>query len=1066
MKRFPVTLSVIVVSLLQTLHAAELTVQQGLVVLVDCEDVPEDLRANRALRIHGLVQDAAMVQDLRKTLLAQEAADTVLISSYDGQMLPHIDNLVNLIIAPETTTVSEEEMLRVLVPLGRAIIGDKVVVKPWPEEMDEWPHFLHDADNNAVAHDAIIGPPKHMQWLDGPLWSRNHDRLASTSALASTRGRIYYIMDEGPIQDATMEARWHLVAIDAFNGLPLWKRPMKSWVNHMRHFRSGPVQIARLLVAHEDTVYTTLGLNEPVVAIDGKTGRTITTYEATKQAEEILHYEDKLLVVVNQGEVEHGLQSSPLRSFCNKAVMCVDAQSGQELWRWPTSGFADIVPTTLTALDQRVLLQCGYATLALDSASGKETWRQTTFDDPPASTTGDDGKKSEKDKKNKKKRRKGNAGGNEGPAEDTDEGGDETDSGGVLSVRSRASGWVTNTLVAYKDVVFTANSMSLVALSAEDGSELWEAPVQTPFGRTPSIDALVIDDLVWTSPSFNAGRHYKTGEVVRTLNLTETMVTSGHHHRCYRNRGAGDFIIFGYRGMEFFDTKGNNHSRNNWIRGVCQWGVMPANGLLYAPPHDCGCYLEAMLHGFWAVAPEQASRQVPADFHGHLEKGPAYGRKTDDNSGLSDWPTYRQNAARGGVSNTTLPATLRKAWSVPVGQDLTPPVVVDGTVLLASKTNRTVSALDTAMGKTRWRYAAGGTVDSPPTVVDQRVLFGAADGTVTCLSLDDGELMWQFDAAPLPLKAMAKGELESIWPVSGSVLVKNETVYFTAGRSSYLDGGLFLFGLSIETGDVKYRHRYYIVSPSSLEKEGDPSPRRNGPNIADWKTFAGTDHSDAFSMVGNVNDVMVGDSDSVYLRHMRFNDRLEPQGDFRLHLFSSGTLLDSNEAYRSHWFYGTGDFSLVPVSYGWLAKGSKKAINGFVGNLLVQDGETLWGMERDRDRRALVSLRLEDSTIDSTKNYGARKQRIEMPYKYKIGLPFRVRAMVKAGPRLYLGGAETVEQILGEVPGGVLQTFAAADGQLAASPISLEASPVFDGMAVGDQALFISLVDGSLVCLK
>jgi hypothetical protein len=64
-----------------------------------------------------------MVQELRKTLLAQEAADIVVISSYDGQTLPYIDNLVNVIVAPETTTVSEEEMLRVLVPLGRAVIG-------------------------------------------------------------------------------------------------------------------------------------------------------------------------------------------------------------------------------------------------------------------------------------------------------------------------------------------------------------------------------------------------------------------------------------------------------------------------------------------------------------------------------------------------------------------------------------------------------------------------------------------------------------------------------------------------------------------------------------------------------------------------------------------------------------------------------------------------------------------------------------------------------------------------------------------------------------------------------
>jgi hypothetical protein len=348
---------------------------------------------------------------------------------------------------------------------------------------------------------------------------------------------------------------------------------MKSWVNHMRNFRSGPVQIARLLVAHEDSVYTTLGLNEPVVAIDGKTGKTIKTYEATRQAEEILYHQCKLLVVVNKSEVEHGVQSGPFSSFSNKAVKLVDTETGQQLWRWPAEGFADIVPTTLAAQDQQVYFQCGYDTMALDLTSGQELWRKNTFEDSPTSTTGDDSGRIKKDKKGKKQRTKEESGGEDDGDADAAEDGDARDDEGIVSVRTRPVGWVSNTLVAHKDIVLTANSTSLVALSAEDGSKLWEAPAQTPFGRTSSVDILVIDDLVWTSPSFSDGRHYRTGEVVRTLNLKEVMVTTGHHHRCYRNRGAGDFIIFGYRGMEFFDTKDDEHSRSNWVHGVCQWGV-------------------------------------------------------------------------------------------------------------------------------------------------------------------------------------------------------------------------------------------------------------------------------------------------------------------------------------------------------------------------------------------------------------------------------------------------------------------------------------------------------------
>ena len=40
--------------------------------------------------------------------------------------------------------------------------------KPFPEEMDEWPQYLHGADNNCVAQDTVVGPPRRLQWQVGP----------------------------------------------------------------------------------------------------------------------------------------------------------------------------------------------------------------------------------------------------------------------------------------------------------------------------------------------------------------------------------------------------------------------------------------------------------------------------------------------------------------------------------------------------------------------------------------------------------------------------------------------------------------------------------------------------------------------------------------------------------------------------------------------------------------------------------------------------------------------------------------------------------------------------------
>lgn len=47
---------------------------------------------------------------------------------------------------------------------------------------------------------------------------------------------------------------------------------------------------------------------------------------------------------------------------------------------------------------------------------------------------------------------------------------------------------------------------------------------------------------------------------------------------------------------------------------------------------------------------------------------------------------------------------------------------------------------------------------------------------------------------------MAFEQLESVWPIHGSVLVENDVVYFVAGRSSFLDSGMRFFRVHAETG--------------------------------------------------------------------------------------------------------------------------------------------------------------------------------------------------------------------------------------------------------------------------
>ena len=130
-----------------------------------------------------------------------------------------------------------------------------------------------------------------------------------------------------------------------------------------------------------------------------------------------------------------------------------------------------------------------------------------------------------------------------------------------------------------------------------------------------------------------------------------------HHHRCYRDKATPNYILAGRTGVEFISLETGKLQPHNWIRGGCKYGVMPANGMLYLPPEQCGCYIESKLTGFHALAPEttdaaRSSRRTPdrcvASRQSSGTVQPAEG----------DWPTFRADNARSGKATTIVTADL------------------------------------------------------------------------------------------------------------------------------------------------------------------------------------------------------------------------------------------------------------------------------------------------------------------------------------------------------------------------------------------------------------------------
>ena len=84
--------------------------------------------------------------------------------------------------------------------------------------------------------------------------------------------------------------------------------------------------------------------------------------------------------------------------------------------------------------------------------------------------------------------------------------------------------------------------------------------------------------------------------------------THWFHHRCYRAKATEKYLLTSRTGIEFVDYRKESWDINHWVRGACLYGVMPANGMIYAPQHPCACYLESKLSGLCALAPERKSK--------------------------------------------------------------------------------------------------------------------------------------------------------------------------------------------------------------------------------------------------------------------------------------------------------------------------------------------------------------------------------------------------------------------------------------------------------------------------
>jgi outer membrane protein assembly factor BamB len=1040
-------------------------VQGGLVIHLGCGKghLTAALRADPRYLVQGLDKDAEKISEARQHIQSQGLYGTVAAVQWDEPTLPYVDNLANLVVVEDAGRVPMGEVMRVLAPGGTALVKRDgawaTTRKPRPESIDEWTHYLHDATNNAVAQDTAIGPPRHLQWTGSPRWTRHHDFISSLTAVVSAGGRLFYVVDQGPRWSLQMPAEWSLVARDAFNGTPLWERALPSWHTHLWPLKSGPAQLPRRLVAVGDRVYLPLGSRAPLSALDAATGETVRTYAGTAAVEEVIASDGRLFVLADPTPDERG----PLPETPNairkegrawpwdkrpRTLLAIDASSGQVQWQRQ----GRVVPLTLAAAEGRLYLHDGEHIRCLDAGSGKPVWESKP-----------------------------------------------------IARWSPLLVLFGPTLVVHNGVVLFAGGEkmtprrggrdSMTALSAESGKVLWTAP-HPPSGYASPEDLFVINNQVWTGETTNrghsgifTGRDLRTGEVVKQFPPDDP--DHMPHHRCHRAKATSKYILASRTGIEFVDLQAEHWIPHHWVRGSCLYGILPANGLVYAPPHSCACYLLAKLNGFNALAAQSPSRRVPRNVPQaeRLLRGPAYedaAKKSPARATREDWPTYRHDAERSGSTPVAVPAKLNAAWRAEVGGTLSALTVADGRVFVASVDRHTVHALDAKTGRGLWSYRADGRVDSPPTVWRQRVLFGSADGYVTCLRAADGALAWRFRAAPVDRRLVSYGQVESVWPVHGSVLVRDGVVYCVAGRSMFLDGGLRFLRLDAASGRM--------LSETVLDNR-DPQSGKPLQAGLRWPNLPTA-----------LPDILSCDGQRVYMRTQPFDlegrrpevftaRRYSEQKGEKAHLFSPTGFLDGSWWHRSYWVYGR---SFIGGAGGWYLA----SYHAPAGRILVFDEQSVYGYGRKPFRfvGGPVTYHLFRTAKDSEivnpnpkrppRRRGRRVYgevyRTHPKHQWSRGSEVHARAMVLAGDKLILAGpprrvdedaafaaprdreaekklAEEVAAFRGKA-GARLVVVSAADG----SPIqedALEALPVWDGMTAARGRLYIALENGHVLCL-
>ncbi len=995
----------------------------GLCVQLGAQDtrLAESLARTGRFLVQVLDADIDRVTATRQRLAKTDLYGLISVEPYlPTGTLPFAEDLVNLIIvqdpiAPRMLT----ELTRVLCPRGSVIFQTATVTAPACTKAGLEPTVGASADAGQPSGRIFIKPwPDEMDEWTHPRHSAAGNAVSRDTRVGPPR-RVRWLA--GPWQEIGNMVTGDgcnyyggVLARDGFNGLRLWAASLNP-SPAKGGFGYRPKPGTATPVAGGGMVFTVSG--GKLESRDGRSGKVIRLFPQATRPHHILYAADILLSV----------EWNRLLAF--------NPQDGQLLWTHQGEEIRHAVAGDGLVAFLQGSPKRGHAVsvVVLDLRSGERKWQRADY-----------------------------------------------------SWAARVTRCVYHEGLLTCEISTLNNDgpgAAIKMVSATDGSPVYEREFLPGMNHVRQARAMFIGDRLWLlegglgadkkrEPTRVTSIYIPTGKV-------EATYPAGLAH-CFPPVATVRYLLSGV--MDLTDLRSGALDANCITKAACgrDAGWIPAHGLINVTPKHCVCW--PMLRGYTALAPARPGGN-PATKHLSelafpIDQGVVPPAEADACT-EQDWPCYRHDAWRSASTATTGPKAFATLWSVALGAGpktngpilddwredpfvkgpVTPPVIAGNTVVVARPDAHQVVALDAVTGREQWRFMASGRVDTSPTLDRGLCLFGSKNGWVYCLRLDDGRLVWRLRAAPLTERIVAYGQLESPWPVPGSVLVVDGVAYFAAGRQSFADGGILVFAVDARSGKTRWVQRldsipqkgYYTSSALEFDnfdllfRQGDGVAmsrwvfdRATGKMSVDpWKAFARLN-------TGNGSVMMPPGCWSYAPRNESRTKTFAPRRplvSFRDHLLV-GCLESKKSIYRR-------DFNLEGGE-----KFDTKWITGWAASEGSRNGGLAWRSQRLSEKAKWTVAAFGQPTADSADDGVDR-----------ISLTFAVDESAtnqKSDPTVD-ALVLTTDQILALGSDGQLVVRAVADGHLLGR--GRIAPPIWDGMAVAHGRLYVATQDGRLICL-